>query len=154
MLPLLLKGIAKKVTGPAAPRQGINPLIPIGIGTGVVALAYWKIVRPWWEEHKSKDQLKKNQASTIKPAPGKVLKDLNGKPITSANLSTIAADLKEALSFPADGPRAVRVFKSTPWGYVQKLEDLYLENYHENLKDLLAKKLSDSEWISIKFNFK
>lgn len=139
---------------PIIVKSGNNGLLFGGLILGGGIFGYITIIKPMIDEYKSKNSLKRDQASTIKAPPGKVLKDLNGKPTTSANLSTIAADLYEALSFPADGARAVRVFKSTPWGYVEKLEEMYLDKYKENLKDRLVKKLSDEQWISIKFNFR
>ena len=119
-----------------------------------IGLTYVFIARPLIKKYKDKNELRKDQDSTIKAGKGRVLKDLTGRPITSANLSTIAVDLHDALSFPVDQARAVRVFRSTPFGYVPQLEKMYLDKYSENLKQRLVDKLSDTNWISIKYNFR
>ena len=126
----------------------------LAVGLTGIGLAYVFIARPLIKKFKDSNELRKDQESTIKAAKGKVLKDLTGRPITSANLSTIAVDLHDALSFPVDQARAVRVFRSTPWGYVPQLEKMYLDKYSENLKQKLVDKLSDANWISIKYNFR
>lgn len=131
-----------------------SPLFKAAVVLGGSTAAYFFIVRPIVKRWQAQSDLKKDQDSTIRAAKGKVLKDLNGKPVTSANLSTIAVDLHDALSFPVDQARAVRVFQSTPWGYVPQLERMYLDKYNENLKQRLVDKLSDANWIKIKFNFR
>jgi hypothetical protein len=114
-----------------------------------------KKFKNYLDKENEKKQLLIDQGTTIKPPPGKkVFYDLNGKPITSANLSTIAADLEDALSFPVDQARVIRVFQSTPFGSVKDLETFYLNKYGENLKQRMIDKLSDSNWIKIKFNFR
>jgi len=114
-----------------------------------------KQLKDYLDKEKAKAQLTTDQNSTIKPPPGKkVFYDIAGRPITSANLSTIAADLEDALSFPVDQERAVRVFKTTPFGSVPDLEKFYLDKYSVNLKDKFISKLSDANWIKIKYNFR
>jgi hypothetical protein len=41
----------------------------------------------------------------------------------------------------------------TPFGYVKKLEQMYLDKYGENLKQRMADKMSDVEFIKVKFYF-
>jgi hypothetical protein len=122
------------------------------VGGGIYA---FKQLKDYADKVKAGQDLKNDQASTVKPPKGhKVFYDLNGKPITSANLATIAADLENALSYPVDGARAVRVFKSTPFGSVKDLESIYLNKYSENLKDRMISRLSDADWIKVKFDFR
>jgi len=122
------------------------------IGGGIYA---FKQLKDYADKVKANEQLKNDQDTTVKPPPGKkVFYDLNGKPIQSANLATIAADLENALSYPVDDARAVRVFKSTPFGSVKELERVYLNKYNENLKDRMISRLSDSNWIKVKFDFR
>lgn len=127
--------------------------IALGVGTGL-AIFFGKKLKDYFALQSEKSALVKDQASTIKPKPGKKLFDLNGKPISSANISTIAADLEDALSRPVDDARAVRVFLSTPYGHVADLEKYYLERYGENLKARMISRLEDEYWIKVKFWFK
>jgi hypothetical protein len=114
-----------------------------------------KKIKNYTDKIAAGQSLKTDQESTITPPKGKkILYDLSGKPITSANLATIAADLENALSYPVDGQRAVRVFRTTPFGYVKELEKFYLNKYGENLKDRMISRLSDSQWIAVKYNFR
>jgi hypothetical protein len=103
---------------------------------------------------KDSADLKRDQDSTIKPKKGGKLFDLTGKPITSMNLATIAADLNDALSFPVDQGRVLRVFQSTPFGYVAELEKIFLDKNFGNLRQRMVDKLSDTNWIKVKFNFR
>ena len=105
------------------------------------------------KKYQAKGELTKDQASTVTAKPGKTLFTIAGKPIRSMNLSTIVVDLHDALSFPADQARAVRVFMTIPFGYVKKVEAMYLDKYGDNLKQKLVDKLSDANWIKVKFYF-
>lgn len=123
-----------------------------GLAAGVYGV--YKL-KGWFDQQQAKSQLTKDQNTTIKPPAGKkVFYDLNGKPIQSANLATIATDLENALSYPVDNARALRVFKSTPFGSVKALEDVYLDKYKENLKDRMVSRLNDATWIKAKFDFR
>jgi len=133
-----------------------NSLVVPGLLVVGAGLGYWFIIKPMIDRAKMASDLKKDQASTVSAKPGKVLYDLNGKPIKSVNLSTIAADIHDSLEAWGvnDGKRVVRVFKNTPFGYVPKLEQFYLDRYGKNLKDHLVKELKDVDWIAIKHWFK
>lgn len=134
---------------------GITTGKVIGGAIVVVGVIYiGKKIKDYADKVAAGQQLKTDQESTIEPKKGKVLFDLSGKPIKSANIATIAADLENALSYPVDGQRAVRVFRSTPFGHVKDLETFYLNKYGENLKDRMISRLSDSQWIAIKYNFR
>lgn len=115
------------------------------------------VLKPLITSAQNKSELNKDQASTIKPKPGKVLKNLNGKPVSSVNLSTIAVDLYNALHpgwyKPTDQARAVIAFKSTPYGYVKQLENIYLDKYGENLKKVMGDKLSFENFTKVKYWF-
>jgi hypothetical protein len=125
-------------------------------GLVLTVLGYKYVYQPWNETRKAKANMIKDHASTVAARRGKTLYDLNGKPVKSMNLGTIAADIHDSLEAwgPNDGKRVVRVFKTTPFGYVRQLEKLYLEKYGKNLKDHLVKELKDEDWISIKYWFK
>lgn len=135
---------------------GNNQLLLAGLALGALGLGYQFILKPELDRRRALNNLKKDQASTLQSVKGKTLYDLNGKPIKSVNLSTIATDIYDSLEAygPNDGKRVVRVFKNTPFGYVQKLEQFYLDRYGKNLKDHLVKELKDEDWISIKNWFK
>lgn len=123
--------------------------------TGGVVATYFFVVRPIVKKYQAENALKRDQQSTIKPAKGKVLKDLLGRPTTGANLALIAADIHDALDrFFPDQDRAVRVFFNTPWGYVPQLEKLFLEKYNKDLKQLMVDKLNDQNFIKVKFYFR
>jgi hypothetical protein len=134
--------------------SGNNQLLELGLLLGGGALVYFKWVGPYLKKVADKKQLAKDEAATIKPAPGKRLFDLVGRPIKSANLATIAADLKDSLKFPTDDPRVVRVFQTTPFGYVKKLQEFYLDKYGKDLQQELVSNLNDKSWIAIKYNFR
>jgi hypothetical protein len=134
-----------------------NPILIVGIG--IVGFLAYKKLSSYLETVKQKEDLIKDQSTDIKPGqdkknPKKLILDLNGKPIKSANLATIAIDLYNALHpgwyKPTEQERAVRAFKNTPFGYVKQLEQIYLNKYGENLKETLADKLSDTNFIKIK----
>lgn len=141
-----------------------NPASGLGTAVKVVAvvaggtLIYFKGVKPWLEKRKAEGELKLQQESTLKATDKKKLFDLNGKPILSANLSTIATDIYNGLHpgwyVPTDQARVIRAFKNTPYGYVNKLEEIYLKQYGENLRTTMADKLSDVNWIQVKFLFR
>lgn len=134
---------------------GSNPLTMV-LGFGALALigvGAWKL-SGYLKKQEAASQLKKDQASTVKPAAGKKMYDLNGKPITSANLGMIATDIRGALKFPTDDARAVRAFKNTPFGFVNQLETLYLNKYGEDLKAQMEDDLEDEYWIQVKHWFK
>lgn len=135
-------------------KSNSNPLITIGLILGSGTALYFFVAKPLIDKVKAKADLKNDEASTVKAAKGKVLKDLTGKPVTSVNLATLVFDLHDALSFPVDQGRVIRVFQSTPWGYVPKLEAMYLDKFGDNLQQMLVKKLSDTNWIKIKYNFR
>lgn len=142
---------------PAVKGMNLTPVYVI-LGAGALYLAYNEY-KKWKEQRDKESALTKDQASTINTEKKKPLYNLNGKPISSANLGTIAADLYSALNTswysPTDTERAVRTFKNnTPYGYVQQLEKLYLEKYGQNLKERMAEKLSDVEFINVKYYFK
>ena len=133
---------------------GNNVLTTVGIVAGlVIAYKGYSTIKDWRKEAEAKDQLKKDQASIIKVAPGKKLFDLMGKPIKSANIANIASDIESGTSYPTDQQRVLRAFKSTPFGHVKELEDFYLDKYKEPLRERLVSRLSDANWISIKFLF-
>jgi len=138
-------------------RRGIGSAGVIVI-TAVGGLAYWFGIKPWLEKKKAESDLTKAQGSTLKTTDKKKLYDLNGKPIVSANLDTIATDIYGGLHpgwyKPTDQERVVRAFKNTPFGSVPDLEKIYLDKYKENLKDTMQDKLSDVKWISVKNYFK
>lgn len=141
-------------TASLLPDQALTTAVKFLGGGLAIGAAYYFIARPLIEKFKNQSDLNKDQANTITPKKGKPLFDLKGKPINGANLSTIAIDLENALSFPVDQDRVIRVFLSTPWGYVGKLEQTYLDKYGVNLRQKLVDKLSDTNWIKIKFYFK
>lgn len=126
-------------------------------GAALAAGVYWVYGKPYFDKLKADAELKKQQQSTIESKKGKPVYDLNGKPVKSANLATIAADIYQALNpgwyKPNDNKRAVRAFKNTPFGYVGQLEKFYLEKYQQNLRDEMAK-MPDEDWIQVKFWFK
>lgn len=132
----------------------INPVKLIGAVAGAAVGGYviYKGVS-WLSKQQALNALKSAQASTIKPLPGKVLYTIAGKPVRSMNLDTIVTDLNDALKFPADEARAIRVFMTIPFGYVKKVETMYLDKYGDNLKETMAKKFSDSEFIKVKYYF-
>lgn len=140
---------------PLLVNSGFNPVKTVLTIGGLVLGGYgvWQL-KKYADRVKDANNLKKEQDSTIKAAQGKKLFDLNGKPIQSANLGMIAADLHDSLKFPTDDPRVVRVFKTTPFGYVTKLEQFYLDRYGKNLKQELVENLNDKSWIQIKYNFR
>lgn len=143
---------------PAAPmiiKTGSSPLKMVATGVGI-ALAVAAVIegRKLYKEYKDKQDLKRDQGSTIKPKPGGKLFDIIGRPITSANLATIAVDLDNALSWPADQERAVRVFQTTPFGSVPALEQLFMDKGFGNLRQRMVNKLSDANWIKVKYNFR
>jgi hypothetical protein len=134
-----------------------NPIVIVGVG--ILGFLAYKKISSYLETVKAKEDLIKDQSTDIKPGqdknnPKKLILDLNGKPIKSANLATIAIDLYNALHpgwyKPTEQERAVRAFKNTPFGYVKQLEQIYLNKYGENLKETLADKLSDTNFIKIK----
>lgn len=131
-----------------------NTVLGLGITALVLGGGYWFGLKPLLDKMAAENQLKKDQASTIKAAKGKPLFDLTGKPVKSANLATIATDLFDSLRFPTDDPRVVRVFNTTPFGYVPQLEKVYLDKYKRDLKTDLVQNLNDKSWISIKYNFR
>lgn len=135
---------------------GGNPLLMALIVLGGGAGVYFFGVKPWLDKKAAKEGLNKDQGSTITPAKGhKLLYDLNGKLIKSANLGTIAAELHDSLdAMFVDGPRVVRVFKSTPFGHVAELEKFYLDRYSESLRQRMVEKMKDKDWINVKFWFK
>lgn len=137
-------------------KSGGNTLTNLLILGGGAFLTYkvYKGFKDYVDKQQAAAQLNKDIASTIKPAKGKKLFDLNGKPIQGANLATIAADIENALSYPRDQPRAIRSFKNTPFGYVPELEKFYLQKYGEPLRERMINRLSDENWIKVKFNFK
>jgi len=126
-------------------------------GAAVGLAAYWFIARPLIEKWQANNTLKKEQDSTI-TAGKKKLFDLNGKPIKAANIGSIASELNQALHpgwyKPTEQDRVVRVFKTTPFGYVGKLEAYYLDKYGENLKATMLDKLSDENFIKVKYDFR
>lgn len=151
-------GIPSKTAPPvtrAMMIKGGNDPVKIVMEIGGLALGAFLVYEGFQlvKKYNDKADLKRDQDSTIKPGKNGKLFDLNGKPITGVNLATIATDLDNALSFPADQARAVRVFKSTPFGYVKKLEDLFLAKNFGNLRQRMADKLSDANWIKVKFYF-
>lgn len=125
------------------------------VASGVAVWKGYGLVKDYLDQQKATAQLKTDQGSTITPPAGKkIFYDLNGKPIQKANLATIAADIEDALSYPTDQPRAIRAFKSTPFGSVGKLEDFYLSKYNEPLRERMVSRLSDVNWIKVKFDFR
>lgn len=128
----------------------------IAVGAGAVGLTIYGVYLISKEVSKYRDRsnLDLEQKSTITAKKGKPLFNLLGKPIKDANLGLIAADLHDSLKFPTDDPRVVRVFQSTPFGYVPELEKYFLKRYNKNLKQELVENLSDKYWIKIKFNFR
>ena len=140
---------------PLLVNSGFNPIKTVLTIGGLVLGGYgvWEL-KKYADRLRDSNNLKKEQDSTIKADKGKKLFDLNGKPIQSANLGMIAADLHDSLKFPTDDPRVVRVFKTTPFGYVTKLEQFYLDRYGKNLKQELVENLNDKSWIQIKYNFR
>ena len=139
-------------------------LTPLYVGAGIVAAYFgYKAVKGFLEKQADKADLTKDQGTDVKAdkagkdKAGKKLLDLNGKPVTSVNLALIATDIYNALHpgwyKPTDQARAVRAFKNTPFGYVKELEKIYLDKYSENLKETLADKLNDENFIKIKFFF-
>lgn len=135
---------------------GISTGKIIGGAVIVVGAIYAiKQVKDYLNKQEAKAQLVTDQNSTVLPPAGKkVFFDISGRPIKSANLATIASDLNNALSFPVDQERAIRVFQTTPFGSVPALENFYLSKYSDNLKDKFISKLSDANWIKIKYNFR
>lgn len=142
-----------------APAQKTSPLVPIVIVGGLSYLGYRFVLKPLIKKGQDKAELNALQTSTVKTAPGKPLYNVSGKPIQSANLGTIAVDLFNALHpgwyKPTDQSRVVRVFlNDVPYGMVNQLEQIYLTTYGENLRKELADKLSDENFIKIKYYFK
>jgi hypothetical protein len=139
-----------------AMNDGSSVVTLIGLGAGAFAVYKgYGLVKGYLDQQKMTAQLKTDQGSTVVPPAGKkVFYDLNGKPIQKANLATIAADIEDALSYPTDQARAVRAFKSTPFGSVGKLEDFYLDKYKEPLRERMVSRLSDANWIKVKFDFR
>ena len=139
-------------------------LTPLYVGGGIV-IAYfgYKAIKSFLDKQNAKIDLTKDQSTDIKAdvkgkdKSGKKLLDLNGKPITSVNLALIATDIYNGLHpgwyKPTEQDRVVRAFKNTPFGYVKDLEKIYLEKYGENLKETLAEKLSETNFIKIKYFF-
>jgi hypothetical protein len=127
------------------------------LGAAGVGLGYWFVLKPWLEQQQRQSGLNIDQGNTIKPKAGKSLYNLNGKPIKDANLSTIVYDIYQGLHpgwyAPTDDARVVRAFKNTPFGYVKQVEQLYLDKYGENLRQTMADKLSDKNWINVKYWF-
>lgn len=143
-----------------SPKQPLNPIV-ILVGAGIAYFGYTEL-KKLYDEYKAKSDLVKDQATTIKVGtdpknPKKKLLDLNGKPIQSVNLALIATDINAALHpgwyKPTEQDRAVRAFKNTPFGYVKDLEKIYLDKYNENLKDTMADKLNDVNFIKVKHFF-
>lgn len=130
----------------------------IGAGIAVIGLGYFFIARPLIQKWQAQGELNTAQGSTVKPAKGKVMYDISGRKINGANLDTIVVDLYNALHpgwyKPTDQERVVRVFLTIPFGYVQKIEQMYLSKYNENLKNTIADKISDMNFIKIKNWFK
>lgn len=125
------------------------------VGAAIGTAGYFFIVRPLVKQIKAQNALRRDQDSTVTPAKGKVLKDLLGRPTTGANLALIAADIHDALDrFIPDQDRAVRAFFNTPWGYVPKLEKMYLDKYSKDLKQHMVDKLKDTNFIKVKFYFR
>ena len=134
-----------------------SPILIVGLGV-LGFLAYRKF-SGLIETAQQKADLVKDQATDVKKGedkknPNKLLLDLNGKPIKSANLSTIAVDVYNGLHpgwyKPTDQDRVVRAFRNTPFGYVKQLEKIYLDKYGENLKETMADKLSDTNFLKLK----
>lgn len=144
-------------TPPIVINGGASPLKTVlAISTiGLLGFGAWEL-KKYLDKVADANNLKKDQDSTITSKKGKPLFDLNGKPVSSANLGMIAADLNNTLSsfLPVDNDRVVRVFQSTPYGYVSKLEQFYLDRYGKQLRQQMVDRMSDAAWIKIKFNFK
>lgn len=142
---------------PIVVKSGSSWIAPVIIIAGG-GLAYYFIAKPLIDKMKSKSQLSKEQNSTIKAKSGGKLYDLTGKPIQSANLGTIAAELNQALHpgwyKPTEQDRVIRVFNTTPFGYVKQLEDFYLNRYNEPLKQTMLDKMSDENFIKVKYQFR
>lgn len=137
-----------------------NPVLTVaGVGIGLAA-TYFFVAKPLIDKWQASNALKTDQDSTITAGAGKNKKlfDLNGKPVKSANLGAIASELQQALHpgwyKPTEQDRVVRVFKTTPFGYVKQLENFYLNKYGENLKDTMLDKLSDENFIKVKYDFR
>ena len=129
------------------------------IGGGLLAFFAYTKISKYLENIEKKEDLVKDQATDIKPGsdpknPKRKYLDLNGKPITSVNMATIAADVYNALHpgffVPTEQDRVVRAFKNTPFGFVKQLEQIYLSKYNENLKEVMSDKLSDVNFIKVK----
>jgi hypothetical protein len=139
---------------PGQNKSGVNPYIVIG-SIALTGGIYYFGVRPWLQKKQAQNLLTRDQGSTIQPAKGKVLYNIAGKPIGSGvNLATIAADIYGGLHpgwyQPTSQERVIRAFFNTPFGYVQKLEQIYLDKYGEQLRDTMADKLSDVNFIRVK----
>jgi len=145
---------------------GLLPIILVG---GAAAAGYFFYLKPYLDKVAATNQLKADQATTVntstvidkatgKPKTVAKMYDLRGKPITSANLATIASDIYAGLHpgwyKPTDQERVVRAFLNTPWGRVQEMEGVYLKNHGENLRATMVEKLSDENWIKVKNWFK
>lgn len=136
---------------------------------GVGVFAYYKVAKPLIDKLKANSDLNKQQGATIttgiytdpktgKKVESKKLYDISGRPITSANLYTIASDIYAGLHpgwyKPTNQERVIRAFMNTPYGRVGELEKAYLDKYSENLRDTMVDKLSDANWIKVKNYFK
>jgi len=138
-------------------KSGPDPIILIG-GAAAAIFLYLKVLKPYLDKIQAKADLSKDQATDIKAGStkGKLI-DLNGRAITNVNLSTIATDVYNGLHpgffVPTKQDRVVRAFKNTPFGYVKQLEQIYLNKYGENLKETMADKLSDVNFIKVKTFF-
>lgn len=145
-----------------AQKSAVSPIITIAIVGGLGYFAYSKL-KDYFDKEQAKKDLTTDQGSNVTVNPKSTdpryrkLLDLNGKPIKTVNLATIATDLNKGLHTewykPADQQRIVRAFKNTPFGFVKDLEKLYLNKYAENLKELMMDKLNDENFIKVKHFF-
>lgn len=147
--------------------QSKNNFTPLYI-IGGAALAYfgYKAVKKFLEDQQTAANIKAGQASTVKPGTkdksGQIISiyDISGKPVSKSgvNIDTIATDLYNALNpgwyKPTDQSRVLRVFNSTPLNQVKTLENIYFNKYKESLKEVLGDKLSDENFIKVKFYFR
>jgi len=147
--------------------QSKNNLTPLYI-IGGAALAFfgYKAVKKFIETQQTASNIKSGQAATVKPGTkdksGQIVSkfDISGKPISpgGVNIDTIATDLYNALNpgwyKPTDQSRVIRVFNSTPLNQVKTLENIYFNKYKESLKEILGDKLSDENFIKVKFYFR
>lgn len=137
----------------------LNTILNIGltIGAGVIIYKGYGAYKDWAEKKAKEKELVKDQKSTVQPKKGKIMFDLKGAPTKSANLASIALAIQNNLhpgwnKFTKQDD-AIREFKNTPMGFVKQLEQIYLDKYGITLQQDFKDKLSEENWIKIKYFF-